>query len=175
MWQVTARSWNPTTPQWKKLPKLRRPKHNNNLEVDIERDFVDKGILVHTVLAWYQQALDQTIAKRPHASTCTPKITTFIRREMSQQMQDGFSILLPAAEIVRVFWDKLKLSCIADIPQDYFHPRLIINLLAKTNEGMPSVNNTTYRDVSLESMKFGRALPRILQEIFGADPDSPRW
>ena len=61
----------------------------------------------------------------------------FIYREMRHCVRDGFSILLPAADTVRVFGDKLKISCIAAVPQEHQRLRLIINLSAQPCEGMP--------------------------------------
>ena len=89
---------------------------------------------------------------------------------MQRRVNDGFSILLPAADAVQIFGERLKLSCIAVVPQAQRQPRLILNILARPGTGMPSVNSTTDRDISLGSMQFGRAFPRILQEIWEADP-----
>ena len=44
-----------------------------------------------------------------------------------------------------------------------------MNLYAQLEKGMPSVNDTTVRKIAQESLKFGRAFPRILQEIWEAD------
>ena len=55
-------------------------------------------------------------------------------------------------------------------------PSLIINLSAQPDEVTTSVNDTTYREVVLESMQFGRAFPRIFQAVWEADPDKgPLW
>ena len=48
--------------------------------------------------------------------------------------------------------------------------QLILNLSKKTDEVMPSVNNTSDSEVDLESMQFGCASPHIIQEIWDADP-----
>ena len=42
--------------------------------------------------------------------------------------------------------------------------------VGKPDEGKPSFNNTTDRDIALELMQFGREFPRILQAIWEADP-----
>ena len=55
-------------------------------------------------------------------------------------------------DIVRVIGYKLKLSCIAEPPQDHSRLRLIINLSKKTNEGTPSVNDTPDMEVAPESI-----------------------
>ena len=49
------------------------------------------------------QALETAISKGPHASACTPDMTTFIGREMQRRIKDGFSILLLAADTIRLF------------------------------------------------------------------------
>ena len=41
----------------------------------------------------------------------------FIRGEIQRRVQDGFSILLPVADAVRGFGAKIKLPCIAVVPQ----------------------------------------------------------
>ena len=94
----------------------------------------------------------------------------FIWGDKKPRIQYGFSILLPAADAVRMFGAKLKLSCIAAVSQAHLRPRLILNLLVKQDEGTPSFNQTTEREVALESMLFGRASPCILQSIWEVDP-----
>ena len=76
----------------------------------------------------------------------------------------------PVTDTVRMFGGKMKLSCIAMVPQDHLRPRLILNLPGNPNEGTPSVNDTTEREVAPESMHFGHAFPNILQDIWEADP-----
>ena len=89
----------------------------------------------------------------------------FIWGELQWQVQDGFSILLYVEEAVQFFGEKIKLPHIAAVPQDQRCLRLILNLLAQTNKGTPSVNNTTDWEIALESTKFGRDFPRIAQTI----------
>ena len=71
---------------------------------------------------------------------------------------------------MQMFGDPFKLSCIAESPQVHCRPHLILNLLAKTDKGTLSVNVTTNREVAPELMKFGHALPHILQAIREEDP-----
>ena len=89
----------------------------------------------------------------------------FIRKDMRQRVRDGFSILFPAEEAVKLFRDNLKLFHITAVPQEHQRPRLILNLWAQPYEGTTSVNDTTDREVALELMQFGSAFPRILQAI----------
>ena len=70
-----------------------------------------------------------------------------------------------------MFGDNMKLSRIPEVTQEHCRLCLIINLVFQPDEGMPSVNDTTEREVSPESMQFERAFPRILQAIWEADPD----
>ena len=79
-------------------------------------------------------------------------MTESIRGEMRQRVRDGFSILLPATDAVRLFGENLKLLRITVVPQENRRPRLTINLLEQTDEGTSSVNNTTDREVAPESM-----------------------
>ena len=98
----------------------------------------------------------------------------FIRGEMQQRVQDVFSILLPVVGEVRIFGERLNISRIMELPQAHIQPRLILNLLSQTDKHMPSVNNTMNREIALESLQFGLALPCILQDIWESDPaDSP--
>ena len=52
----------------------------------------------------------------------------FIYREMQWRLQDDFSILLPVAEVVQMFGEKLKIYCITAPPQEHSQPHLILNL-----------------------------------------------
>ena len=60
-------------------------------------------------------------------------MTSFIRREMQQHVRDGFSILLPVADMVRLFHQRL---------------RLILNLLEQPGEETPMVNDTMDRKIA---------------------------
>ena len=88
---------------------------------------------------------------------------------MQRRIKDGSSILLPAADVIRLFGERMKLSCIAAVPHTNRRLRLILNLLAQPDSDTPSVNDTTNREASTESLQFGRALPRILQAVWEAD------
>ena len=142
-----------------------------HLAASLLRNYVDEGIPVHIGPAWTQRALEQAITKGPHASACAPKMTAFIRGEIRQHVQNLFIILLPVTDAVRLFGDKLKLSGIVAVPQKHRRPRLIFNLLAQPDEGAPSVNDTTYREVTLDWVQFWPAFPRILQAIWEAGLD----
>ena len=119
-----------------------------HLIVAILRYYTDKVIPVHTGPVWPNQSLYQATSKWAHVSAFTPEMVVFIHEEMRQRIWDGFSILLPVAGVVRLFRDNLKLSRISVVPQGHRKPHLILNLLAKINEGNPSFNNTTYREVA---------------------------
>ena len=97
-------------------------------------------------------------------------MTAFIRGELHQRVRDGFSILSPAADAVRLFGDNLKLFYIEAVPQEHRRPRLILNLSVQPDEGTSSANETTVKESAPRYMKFGRAFPRILQEIWKVDP-----
>ena len=48
--------------------------------------------------------------------------------------------------------------------------------VVKPDEGKPSVNGTTDREISPVSMQFEQALPHILQAIWEVDPaEGPVW
>ena len=71
---------------------------------------------------------------------------------------------------MNLFGVKFKLSRIAAVPQEHRRPRLILNLSAQPDEGTPSVNETTVKEIAPESMQFERALPHIFQAIWEAEP-----
>ena len=55
-------------------------------------------------------------------------MTDFIQGEMQRRIKYGFSIFLSSADAIRLFGEKLELSCIAEMPQAHRRLRLIINL-----------------------------------------------
>ena len=83
-------------------------------------------------------------------------MTVFIHGDINNRVQDGFITLLPAADKVHMLGDKTKLSRIVAVPQVYRQTPLIVNLLEKTDEGTPSVTETTEREIALELLQFGR-------------------
>ena len=66
---------------------------------------------------------------------------------------------------MRLFGERLKLSHITAVPQAHRLPRLILNLSVQPGSNTLSVNETTNREATLESLQFGRAFPRILQAV----------
>ena len=98
-------------------------------------------------------------------------MVSFIRGELLRQVQDGFIILLSAEDAVLLFGENLKLSRIAAVPQAQRRPNLTLDFLAQPNKDNPSFNGTTDREIAPESMQFERAFARILQVIWGADPE----
>ena len=64
---------------------------------------------------------------------------------MQCRINDGFSILLPAADAIRLFGEKLNLYCIAAVHQVHFRLRLIVNLSAQPELDTPRANDTTDR------------------------------
>ena len=87
---------------------------------------------------------------------------------MQRRIKYGFSIFLPAADAVRLFGEKLKLSHSVSVLQAHCRPRLILNMLEKPDVGTPSVNYTTGREVVPEWLQFGMASPCILQTVWEA-------
>ena len=55
-----------------------------------------------------------------------------------------------AADAIRLFGERLKLSHIAAVTQAHLRPRLILNLLVQPDSDTPSVNDTTAREAALE-------------------------
>ena len=66
---------------------------------------------------------------------------------MERMVQDGFSILRPAADAVQIFRERLNISRIVVIPHAEILLRLILNLSAQPDKGTTSVNNTIERDI----------------------------
>ena len=71
---------------------------------------------------------------------------------------------------MRLFGERLKLSCISAVSQAYRRLRLILNLSTQPDSDTLSVNETTNREAVPESLHFGRAFPCILQAVWEADP-----
>ena len=90
---------------------------------------------------------------------------SFIQGEIQRKIKDGFGILFPAANAIRLFGERLKLSCIAGVPQAHRRPRLVFNLSAQTDSEIPSTNETTDKEAAPKSLQFGWAFPRILQAV----------
>ena len=137
---------------------------------DLLRTYSEEGIPSHTGPPWSPQALETAIPKGTHASACTSDMKTFIRGEMQWSIKDGFSILLPAADAIRLFGENLNISCITAVPQAHCRLRLILNLLSHPESDTSSVNETTDREAALESLQFGRAFPCILQAVWEENP-----
>ena len=89
---------------------------------------------------------------------------------MHRSIKDGFSILFPAADAVRLFGDNLKLSRISAVPQAHRYLRLILTFSVKPDVGTPSVNDITDREAAPDSLQFGMVFPCILQAVWEADP-----
>ena len=64
-------------------------------EAALLQTYVKEGIPVHTGPPWLRQEPGNAIG--------------FIRGDMQRRVQYGFSILLPAADAVQIFGEKLKL------------------------------------------------------------------
>ena len=77
-------------------------------------------------------------------------MTAFIRGKMQQSIKDGFIILIPAADTIKLFREKLKLSCITAVPQAHFRLPPILIFLAQPDSDTPSVNKTTDRETATE-------------------------
>ena len=126
---------------------------------DLLKAYVAEGNPSHTGPTWSLDSLDTATYKGPHASACTPEMTSFIREELRRRIKDGFSILLPEADAMRLLGERLKLSRIAAVPQSYCRPHLILNLSAQPDSDTLSANGSTDREAAPESLQFGRAFP----------------
>ena len=114
------------------------------------QSYVDEGIPATPCPPWLSRmALEESIRNEPHASECALDVVCFIQGELQLRVQDVFSILLSAKDTVRLFGEKLNLSCIVAVPHAQCWPRLIMNLSAPLDKETPSVNNTTDRQIAL--------------------------
>ena len=138
------------------------PEGVKHLAAALLQTYVEKGIPAHTGPPWSPQALETTISKGPHASACTPEMTSIVRGEIHWKTKEGFSILLLPADAIRLFGERLKLYCITAAPQEHCCPRLILNMLAQPDSDTPCVNDTTDKEAALEPLQFGRAFPCTL-------------
>ena len=55
------------------------PKGVKHTAADLLKTYVEEGIPAHTGPPWSPEALETAISKGPHASACTPEMTSFIR------------------------------------------------------------------------------------------------
>ena len=108
--------------------------------------YVEESIPAHTGPPWSPEALDTAISKGPHASARTPDMTSFIQGELRRRIKDSFSILLLEADVIQLFGERLKLSCIAAVPKTHCRLRLILKMSAQPDSETPSVNDTTNRE-----------------------------
>ena len=99
-----------------------------------------------------------------------PRYVMFICKDIKQRVHYGFKILLPAADMAKIFSENLNISRITKVPKVQHQLHLTINLLKEKDKGTPSANNTIDREVSPELMQFGKAFPSILKAIWEADP-----
>ena len=60
---------------------------------DLLKKYVEESIPAHTGPPWSPEALETAISKEPHASDCTPEMTSFIWGELRRRIKDGFIIL----------------------------------------------------------------------------------
>ena len=65
---------------------------------------MEEGIPAHMGTPWSPQALETAIFKGPNTLACTLEMTSFMRGGMQRRIKDGFIILLPAADAIRLFW-----------------------------------------------------------------------
>ena len=84
--------------------------------------------------------------------------------DMQRRIKDRFRILLPVADTVQMFGEKMKLSHIATVPQAHRHPGLILNLSRKSEVGHPE-STTPPTDRRLRS----------LCSLLGPSPAPSRW
>ena len=93
----------------------------------------------------------KSIYQGTHASVCIPEITAIVCGDMCQWFHDGFSFLFPALDVVHVFRDRLKMSCISLVPQDHHWSRLILTCLWSHTRGhiFPMTQHT---DISCYSL-----------------------
>ena len=89
---------------------------------------------------------------------------------MQQRVKDGFIILLPVADLVRIFGEILKIFCSAAVSHSQRRLHIILNISAQPDTGTPSVNYTIDREIAPYSMQFECVFPCILQAIWEADP-----
>ena len=92
------------------------------------KTYVEEGVLFHMGLTWFRQALERAITNGTRTYTCYSEMTAFIYTEMQWRSQDGFSILLPAEDVVQMFEVLFMIYCITAVPHSHYPPRLILDL-----------------------------------------------
>jgi hypothetical protein len=109
---------------------------------------------------WTIAQNDAAMARGSHKSAL--QHLDFLEHEFVEMMDKGQWILLPYKSVRHL--KNLRVSPLGVVPQRNRRPRTIVDYT------FSKVNPDTLRLAPSEAMQFGRALPRILQNIFDADP-----
>ena len=128
-------------------------------------DWRDNGVpALNKSPPWSADQKDECIRRGCHKSAT--EHATFLREEFSEFIENKFWVVLPY-DLVK---DEptLLLSAAAVKDERDRKPRLISD--HSWDWGWPSVNDTTIHHAPPEAMQFGRALPRILQQVRHANP-----
>ena len=154
-------------------------------------DYASQGFPASVGTPWSMRTIRAAILQGPHVSTRTPEATAFCREELVERVSHGFSILLEEEDAIRIFGTRLRISRLASVPQKNQRNRLICDSTAPPPGGdsllppqhrhkfpdlLPTqpVNASTDTSSAPPSMQFGAYLPRLLQDIWEANPaDGP--
>ena len=109
---------------------------------------------------WARERKDAAVERGPHPSA--DEHSEFLREEMLEMCKRGQWMVLPYSAVR----DRphLRVSPPGVIPQRERRPRTIVDYT------FSGVNGETIKMAPAEAMQFGRALPRLLQLIYDADP-----
>ena len=85
-------------------------------------------------------------------------------------MRDRLIILLPINYVTYNFGGTLKISRIAVSPQQYHGTQIILNLTENVDMVTSCVNKNSNREFKLSPLRFWSSFPRIMQDMWEADP-----
>ena len=80
---------------------------------------------MEVVQEWSLETIWHAIGKVPHYSTLSPESTDFYRKNILEQTQRGFSIVLSVTEAITLFGTDLRIFRLASVDQVKYKPRLI--------------------------------------------------
>jgi hypothetical protein len=109
---------------------------------------------------WTTAQTDAAVERGSHKSAL--EHLDFLEQEFVEMMQKGQWILLPYKSVRGL--KNLRVSPLGVVPQRNRRPRTIVDYT------FSNVNSETIRLAPADAMQFGKALPRLLQGIFDADP-----
>ena len=157
--------------QSRQQPTLAMPPQLFHPAADLLHSYTKNKFPAKVGPQWPLASIMAGIKKGPHTSATSQQSTAFCRRELLECSQRGFSIILSVCNALHFFGRKIGISRLACLDYQNRKPRLICNSSKAPDTIIQSVNDSTDKSINPQAMQFGSCLPRLLQNIWEADPD----